>query len=158
MTWLKIKSAAVISGIAIVTIGTATVTVQRSVAATEEVRPAFAGYSTPEATLKSMIWALSLGDQKKFEAGCTPEEAERFRNRMAGKSEEEVKSGAMATASQFSKYKINKKEVLSETEVHLHVEALAGDGTQKGDGKPIMIMKKIGNHWKYAGDLRSLRQ
>ena len=43
MTWLKIKSAAVISGIAIVTIGTATVTVQRSVAATEEVRPAFAG-------------------------------------------------------------------------------------------------------------------
>lgn len=156
MTWLKIKSAAVISGIAIATLGTATITVQRSVAATEEVGPEFAGYSTPEATLKTMIWAMSIGDQKKFEAGCTPEEAERFRNRMAGKSEEDFKSEAMGTAKQFSKYKINRKEVVSDTEVHLHVEALAGDGSQNGDGKPIMRMQKIGKHWKYGGDLRSL--
>jgi hypothetical protein len=105
-----------------------------------------------------MIWALSIGDRKKFEAGCTPAEAERFRNRMAGKSEEEFKSEAMRTASQFAKYQINKTEALSETEVHLHVEALAGDGTAKGDGKPIMMMRKIGTHWKYAGDKRSRGQ
>ena len=104
-----------------------------------------------------MIWALSVGDQKRFEAGCTPEEAERFRNRMAGKSEDEFKGEAIRTAKQFAKYKINKREVLSDTEVHLHVQALGAADGNEGDGKPIMKMKKIGNQWKYAGDRRSQR-
>jgi hypothetical protein len=156
MTWMKIKSAAVISGIAIATIGTVTVTVQRAVAGTEEVRPAFAGYATPEATFKTMLWALSVGDRARFEAGCTPEEAERFQNRMAGKSAEDWKSEAIETAKMFARHKINKREVISDTEVHLHVEALAMEpGKERGDGKPIMKMKKIGNEWKYAGDRRS---
>ena len=158
MTWMKIKTAALISGIAIATVGTATISVQQVVSAAEEARPAFAGYATPEATLQSLIWALNIADQKRFEAGCTSEEAERFRNRMAGKSEEQFKNEAIETAKMFAKYKINKREVISETEVHLHLEALGvDDAKQKGDGKPIMKMKKIGNQWKYAGDRRSQR-
>jgi hypothetical protein len=51
---------------------------------------AFAGYATPEASIQSSLWAGSIGDFEKFLAGCTAEQVERFKTKMAGKSDDQI--------------------------------------------------------------------
>src|SRR6266571_2067559 len=89
MAWTKLKTAVVVGAMAIMAAGTVIVTMHRPTA--PETSPfAFSGYATPEAAIESMLWAGSIGDFKKFLAGCTPEQMERFKNRMAGKSDDEI--------------------------------------------------------------------
>lgn len=153
MTWTKIKTVAIAGAVSLVVAGT-TISIQQSVTGAEVANYQFAGYATPEATLKSLLWAANLGDQKKFEAGCTPDEAERFRKRMEEKSRDEFERGGKELALSFSSYEM-RKEVISATEVHLHVKALGQiDGKPTKDHSPIMVMKKVGADWKYAGELR----
>lgn len=155
MTYLKLKSAAALGLAAVLVVGTTTLTVQHTLAGTEAVVPAFAGYATPEATFKSLLAALAVADTKKFQEGCTPEKAEQFRTQIAGKSKEALNREASGIYKAFSKYKIEKKTVISETEVHLHMKAL-GDASeaQPGDINPKMRFKKIGQQWKFDGDVR----
>lgn len=155
MTYLKLKTAAAFGVAALLVAGTTTLTVQRSLAATEASQPAFAGYATPEATFKSLLAALAVADTKKFQEGCTPERAEVFKNQIASKSKEALNREALGMYKALSKNKIEKKTVISETEVHLHVKAL-GDTSeaQPGDLNPKMRFKKIGNDWKFDGDVR----
>ena len=92
-----------------------------------------------------------MGDFKKFQAGCTQEQIERFKNRMAGKSEDEIRREAIAWANAHGGYKITQKEVIAGDEVHLHISAPpSAQGLRNGN--VIVIMKKIGNEWKQAGD------
>jgi RNA polymerase sigma factor (sigma-70 family) len=152
MAWTKLKTAAVVGVIVIMAAGTATVTLQRVKAAAENSPIGFAGYGTPEASVQSMLWAGSLGDFKKFLVGCTPEQVERFRNKMAGKSDDEIRRETIAWANALAGYKIAKKEVISADEVHLHIHATpSAEGLHSG--KVIVIMKKIGTEWKQAGDV-----
>jgi len=112
----------------------------------------FAGYGTPEASVQSMLWAGSIGDFKKFLAGCTPEQVERFMNKMAGKSDDEIRRESIAWANALVDYKITQKEVISADEVHLHIHATPS-AVGLHSGKVIVIMKKIGTEWKHAGDV-----
>ncbi len=152
MAWTKLKTAAVVGAIAIMAAGTATVTLQRVKAKAETSPIGFAGYGTPEASVQSMLWAGSIGDFKKFLAGCTPEQVERFRNKMAGKSDDEIRRETIAWANALVGYKITKKEVISADEVHLHIHATPS-AVGLHSGKVIVIMKKIGTEWKQAGDV-----
>ncbi len=151
MAWTKLKTAVVVGAMAIMAAGTVTVTMHRSTAAPQTSPFVFSGYATPEAAIESMLWAGSIGDFKKFQAGCTQEQIERFKNRMAGKSEDEIRREAIAWANAHVGYKITQKEVIAGDEVHLHISAPpSAQGLRNGN--VIVIMKKIGNEWKQAGD------
>ena len=151
MAWTKLKTAVVVGAMAIMAAGTVTVTMHRSTAAPQTSPFVFSGYATPEAAIESMLWAGSMGDFKKFQAGCTQEQIERFKNRMAGKSEDEISREAIAWANAHVGYKITQKEVIAGDEVHLHISAPpSAQGLRNGN--VIVIMKKIGNEWKQAGD------
>lgn len=152
MAWTKIKTFTVVSAIALVAVGTATVTLTHSDTATNATPYSFAGFATPEDSIKSMLWSGSHGDFKGFLAACTPEQAQRFKDKMAGKTEEEIKKLAIAWASSLKDYQITHKEIISDDEVHLHIHATpSADGLR--NGTVIVIMKKIGDEWKQDGDL-----
>ena len=157
MAWTKLKTAAAGGAIALLLTGTATVVVQKVYSQTNAAKTsessslAFAGYATPEASIQSSLWAGSIGDFKKFLAGCTAEQAERMKTRMAGKSDDQIKREAIAWANSLTGYKITQKEVISDDTVHLHIQAKPSpDGLRTG--KVSVIMKKIGNEWKQAGE------
>jgi RNA polymerase sigma factor (sigma-70 family) len=155
MTWIKIKTAAAVGAACLLAVGTTTIAVQHALAANETAKPAFAGYKTPEATVKSLIYALSIGDTNKFAAACTPAHAERFLTQLAGRSEEQLKREAKAQASALEKFEIQKKEEISDSEVHLHIKMLGDTTGLAARGAPLVaIMKKIGSDWKYDGDVR----
>ncbi len=157
MAWTKLKTAVVVGAIVVATAGTATVAIRSATAgnikAPSQKSPfAFAGYATPEASLRSMLWAGSQGDFEKLKAACTQEQRERFENKMAGKSAEEIRREAVAWANALVGYQITQKDVISADEVHVHIHAApSAEGLRTG--KVIVIMKKVGNEWKQAGDL-----
>jgi RNA polymerase sigma factor (sigma-70 family) len=153
MAWTKLKTAAVVSAVALVAAGTATVTIQRARAgAAESPGFRFAGYATPEASIQSMLWAGSRGDFKGFLAACTTEQVKRFEGKMAGKSDDEISQAAKAWAAALRDYKITQKDVVSENEVHLHIRATpSAEGLRSG--KVTIVMQKVGNEWKQEGDL-----
>jgi hypothetical protein len=158
MTWLKIKTAAAVGAACLLAVGTTTVAVQHALAANETGKPAFAGYKTPEATLKSLIYALSVADTNKFASSCTPAHAERFMTQLAGKSDEQLKREAKAQATALERFEIKQTEQISDSEIHLHIKMLGDTSGLAARGAPlVLIMKKIGSDWKYDGDIRQPR-
>ena len=158
MTWTKLKTCAVVCVVAILAAGTASVAMQRAKppvnAAQENAAPSpfsFAGYATPENAVQSMIWATSTGDLEKLAAGATAEMMDRVKRQMEGKSPEEIKRSGMAWATAMIDYKITQKDVISDDEVHVHIHA-APSTDALHSGKAVLVLKKIGNEWKMAGD------
>jgi len=150
MAWTKLKTAVVVGAIALLVAGTATVTLQQLKAKASSL--SFAGYATPEASVQSMIWAASTGDLEKLPAGVTTEEMDQFKAKMAGKSSNEISGALMAWANAMAGYRITQQEVVSGDEVHLHIHATpSADALHSG--KVIIKMKKIGDEWKWAGDV-----
>jgi RNA polymerase sigma factor (sigma-70 family) len=152
MAWTKLKTTVAVGAIALLAAGTATITVQHVKTKADSPGFSFAGYATPEASVRSMLWAGSRGDFKGFLAACTPEQINRFESKMAGKSDEEVSRAAKAWANALKDYQITQKDVISGSEVHLHIHATPSvEGLHSG--KVIVDMRKIGNEWKQEGDL-----
>lgn len=159
MAWTKIKTTVVLSGIAILAAGGSGLALHSAhLLGSVGPKPAgalpfdFRGYATPEASIESMLWAGSRGDFKQFLAACTPEQIERFKNKMAGKSDDEIKQESMAWAKALVGYRITQKDNISADEVHLHIHAPpSAEGLHSG--KVIVVMRKIGDDWKQAGDL-----
>ncbi|HRI14468.1 MAG TPA: sigma-70 family RNA polymerase sigma factor [Verrucomicrobiota bacterium] len=150
MAWTKLKTTVVVVAVGIVITGTVTVTLHHAVH--HKAAPlVFAGYLTPEATIQSSIWAGSRGDFQTFLAGCTPGQVERFKAKMAGKSDEEIRREAIAWADAVAGYKITQKEVIADDEVHLHLRARpSANGLRNGN--VIVTLKKIDDEWKQDGD------
>jgi hypothetical protein len=152
MAWTKLKTTIVIGVLAILAAGTATVTFQRITAKAQTSPFKFAGYATPEASVQSMLWVTSKGDLEKLPAGITAQEMERFKSKMEGKTDDEVRQGLIAWANAMADYKITQKEIISDDEAHLHIHATpSADALHSG--KVVIRMKKIGNEWKWAGDV-----
>jgi len=159
MAWTKLKTVALVGALAIIAAGTATVTLQRAKASASAAKAkaesspfAFAGYATPEASVQSMLWVASKGDMESIPAGFTLQELEGFKSKMAGKSEDEIRRGLIAWANAMTGYKITQKEVIADDEVHVHIHATPS-AEALHSGHVILVMKKIGAEWKYAGDL-----
>jgi len=152
MAWTKLKTTIAVGAIALLAAGTATITVKQAKAKAEFSGFRFAGYATPEASVQSMLWAGSRGDFQGLLAACTSDQTKRFENKMAGKSEEEISRAAKAWANALKGYQIAQKELISDTEVHLHIHATpSAEGLRSG--KVTVVMLKIGDQWKQEGDL-----
>jgi RNA polymerase sigma factor (sigma-70 family) len=104
----------------------------------------FAGYATPEAALQSASWAMKTGDVKAFIASMTDETRKQAQQELADKSESEIAEANKKEMQKITGYRILKKTVVSDNEVRLQIHA---DGEP---GDPIMIMKKVGDEWKFA--------
>jgi RNA polymerase sigma factor (sigma-70 family) len=152
MAWTNLKTAVAAGAIAVMAVGTTTFVIQNAYTKAESPPFKFAGYASPEASLRSMLWAASKGDLEKLPTALTTEEWERFKGSMAGKSNDEIRRGINAWATAMTDYKITQKEVISADEVHLHIHATPS-AEALHSGKVVMVMKKIGNEWKRAGDV-----
>ena len=158
MAWTKIKTATAIAAVALFGIGTTTLLKQPSAApppASGAAVAAKADYSTPDATLKTLITALQKADTAAVAAGCTEEKAAEFNNRNFGKSPEKLKAEAEGMAQAFSQFEITRRQAVSDKEIHLHVKATGkSKNAPPGDRNLIMKMKKVGNDWKFDGEQR----
>lgn len=150
MAYTKTKIAVTVGILVALAATTSVILTQRNSNSAPTPLLAFAGYATPEAAIQSSIWAASTGDFKKFIESCTPDQVAQFNRRMPGKSDDEMRRGAIAWAKAVAGYKITQKEVVAEDEVHLHISA---PPSQEGlrNGRVILIMRKIGSDWKQAG-------
>jgi RNA polymerase sigma factor (sigma-70 family) len=152
MAWTKLKTAIVAGAVALLVAGAGTLTLQRAKAKDPSPSYSFAGYATPEASVQSMIWAASTGELEKLPAGVTSEEMEQFRGKMQGRSPEEISRGLVTWANAMAGYRITEKEVISGDEVHVHIHATPSANALHS-GKAVIKMMKIGNEWKWAGDV-----
>ena len=150
MAWTKLKTAVVVGAIAIMAAGTVTVTMQRVKAKALASPFAFVGYATPEGGLNSWLWALSTGNLEKVLACLTPEQAERFKKKLEGKSTDEIKRGLVDWANNMVGYQLAQKQDISEGEVRLLLTVQPYPG-HPNVGNDLQVMQKIGNEWKYAG-------
>ena len=106
----------------------------------------FAGYTTPEAALQSVAWAMREGDTKTLLASMTPEELARKAKDWEGKSEAEIGADAKRGTDKINSIRILESKILSNDEVVLHIYAAGGeDKVQK------ISMKRLGAEWKFAG-------
>lgn len=157
MAYTKLKTLAVGTALTLTFISTCAILVhvvqaraEEAKAATGQPAPSFAGFSTPEAALKSFIWSESTGDLDKLLAACTPEQGERFKKKIGATPPDEIRQRMIEEARNRSNYEITDKEVISETEVRLHLRVQPYPG-HPHVGNDVQLMQKIGNAWKYAG-------
>ncbi|HEV2330072.1 MAG TPA: sigma-70 family RNA polymerase sigma factor [Verrucomicrobiae bacterium] len=150
MAWTKLKTAVVAGVVVLVIAGAATVTLQQFKARAPHF--SYAGYATPEASVQSMIWAASTGDLEKLPAAVTTEQMDQFKEKMAGKSPDQVSQALIGWANAMAGYRITQKEIISDDEVHLHIHATPS-AEALHSGKAIIKMKKTGGEWKWAGDV-----
>jgi len=157
MTWTKFKTAAFGVAVALLATGAATIVVHTVIAQTNvgEAPPkssafALAGYATPEAAYKSLLWARSTGNLETVLAACTPERAKSLRMKLQGKSDDEIRQGLIEEANHMVAYQLAEKEVISDSEVRLHLLVQPYPGHPRV-GNDVQDMQKIGNDWKYAG-------
>lgn len=153
MAWTKLKTVVVAGAVLLMAAGTTTVLLRDNLPpeGASALRPGFVGFATPEAAIQSMLWAGSQGDFDGYLKGCTAAQAERMRNKMAGKSEAEVSAGAKAWARAMSGYRIDQKEIVSDTEVQLHISAPPAEEGLR-NGRVVVTFRKEGDLWKQAGD------
>jgi len=114
---------------------------------------AFAGYAEPEATLKTMLWAMSNGDAKAHMACCVsgPEAVARLEKELGEKVEAEMAAeGKRLTESLGPSigFHILDKRVNSAEEVALK---LSFDGESKARW---FVVQRVGSEWKLAEMLR----
>jgi len=107
----------------------------------------FAGYTTPEAALQSVVWAMREGDTRTLVASLAPEELARvMKDEWEGKSEAEIGADAKRNMDEINSFRILESKTLSDDEVVLHIYAAGGeDPVQK------ISMKRLGAEWKFAG-------
>jgi hypothetical protein len=104
------------------------------------------GYSSPEAALKTLLWAGANGDLTNFFAGVDVEARTNLDGMFKGKTETEA-SIRLADETSFKSVQILGSEDLDNNTVVLTL-----DMERLGDFEIIkMIMKRTGDEWKFAG-------
>jgi hypothetical protein len=126
MAWTKLKTAVGVGAIAILAAGTVTIMIHsgkklaNSIQETVKSTPfAFVGYATPKDGLNSWIWAMSTGNLEKVMTCYTPEQAERVKKKLEGKSGDEIRHGLIDWANSMVDYQLTQTEVKSDDEVRL---------------------------------------
>lgn len=157
MAYAKMKTAAIVTATALL-LGGGAVIIQSSDSGAErppKAATAKPNYTTPEATLDTMIAALGRADHAAFAAACTPEKAAQFNSRNSEITPDELKAEADAQHKAFSEFKIHKREQISPVEIHLWVKATGkSPQAQPGDRNVVARFKKINNDWKFDGHVQ----
>lgn len=104
---------------------------------------AFRGYDSPDATVESMVWAMTHGDKAAFMAGLTPEGAAEIEVHLKDDFAKEVKSEEMG------EYRILDRQTLSDDEVVMTVYSTRKNenGDYVGNSEDTTF-KNIGGQWK----------
>lgn len=154
MAWTKAKTTVVT---AVILVGAATTTVvvhhqsnhpepktpiNVSPAASDQ--PAFAGYATPEATLKSIVWALSRGDTAAYLECLTPEAGLKKRQQWQGKTREALVAEGKQQYAMAGNMKILDQTSITTDRLMVTVQLAAGAPPTK------FLFIKIAGEWKMA--------
>ena len=156
MAWTQLKTVAV--GTAIVAVVATTTLVVRHEAAVKRSSSAqgenywskasFAnlGRQTPQATLITMLWAMSNTDTNTYITCCTPEQAAKMQRDWNGKSMETLTAEAREQMSGLTGVRILDRTPVVGDRMIVNVSI-------EGIGKTLdMTFRKIGQEWKYAGN------
>jgi hypothetical protein len=114
---------------------------------------AFAGYAEPEATLKTVLWAMNTGDVKSYLAGWASGDNVNvlFEGELRDKAETELAEGRKSLSETLGPsigFHILDKKVTSPDQVTLD---LSFDG--EGNARKFVV-QKTGNEWKLTDMLR----
>jgi len=107
----------------------------------------FSGFAQPEATVKSMFWAMSQADLDTCLAIGTPALQEQTRKQWEGHTEEEIKVGILNDNDnrRVTGYRIISQVPVSDNEVVLSIFQEGRNREKK------MRLERIDGEWKYAG-------
>jgi RNA polymerase sigma factor (sigma-70 family) len=150
MAWTKAKTVIVTAVIVASATTTAVVVRQHKANAAQSAQPvhwdkaelAFAGYQTPQATLKTTLWALSNGNTDAFLACYSPEARVTFEKQWRGKSKDALREEGKQQFSRTTGVKILNEERISDNRTVLTV-LVEGEGrTEK------MPLVRVGSEWK----------
>jgi hypothetical protein len=104
----------------------------------------FSGYSSPESSFESYVWAMTKGDKTVYLQSMAPDVRKKFEEHLAGKTDAEIKE-EFAKGMGFPGYTVQKQDAISADEVVLEIML---DGDNKVEK---LSLKKIGSEWKLAG-------
>jgi hypothetical protein len=108
----------------------------------------YAGYSTPEAALQSMLWATFQGDLSALRASLTPDElARRQRNAWKDKTEDQIAAAGMQGLASAEGLQILNIQ-MSENQAHF---TLYITGQEHPDQPLWFDLKRIDGEWKADG-------
>jgi hypothetical protein len=110
---------------------------------------AFAGYASPDASLQTSFWAANKGDLKTFLSGLTGDVQQMVEKDIAGKSESEASTKAMAEVARLDSVRVLNRDVQADDTVVL----TAAFDDASGGGTNRLLMKRIGSDWKLSGHL-----
>jgi RNA polymerase sigma factor (sigma-70 family) len=133
MAWTKAKTAIVIGVAALLAAGTATVALHSANKPSSD----YPGYATPENAAHSMFLAMSRGDVDHYLDSLVPANRSQVK-----KIALQYKQNMIGSGKAFMDFQITRKEIISDTEVLLHIHIADGDST--------MPLTKVGNDWKVA--------
>jgi len=108
---------------------------------------AFTGYASPDAALRTSLWAANNGDLKALLASATGEVRKEMEEEFGGKSESEASIRAMDQVISLKSVRVLNREVRADDTVV--VTAAFEDRTDTHTVK--LLMKKFGNDWKISG-------
>jgi uncharacterized protein (TIGR03435 family) len=102
----------------------------------------FKGYSTPENTFQSALWAMAKGDEDKFLTSLTPQYQKRFKQEDGKRgTPAQIAAGNRQKANQIGAFQIHNRETLSNDEVILFLRT-------PGHGNASVKLKRIKAEWK----------
>jgi hypothetical protein len=161
MAWTKMKTAAVAGAAVLLAAGTTVVTIQlqhrrapdaqpETRSPTEHPRTAwrFAGYADPEASLESILWAMSQGDVKAYLDALAPNGGLALEAR--GKSETELAAMGRRQMEGVTGFRIIDKKFNSATRVIVTFLPEAG-GNQPPNRPGRIVIVRVGDDWKVSG-------
>jgi predicted Holliday junction resolvase-like endonuclease len=109
----------------------------------------YAGYSTPEAALQSMLWATFQGNMSALRASLTPEElARRQGNAWKDKTEDQIAAAGMQGLASAEGLQILNIQMSSEDQAHF---TLYFTGQEHPDQPLWFDLKRIDGEWKADG-------
>ena len=111
------------------------------------------GYSTPEAALETVTWAMmSVNYDKTIESFAPEMQAEMKKD---PNDRQQFESAMKRGASSFKGMQIMAKKTIADDKVDLKV-LMEATSTKSPDNKYyLQVMAKIGNEWKVGGGTRS---
>lgn len=108
---------------------------------------AFAGLATPEDSIRSFMWAKSLGDIKTAFSTATPEMVKQVKEHyFKGKSDEEISAMMAESASRQAGFQIMNKMTAADDQVifQVHIDGMPDSAYS------LLTMKKINGAWKVS--------
>ena len=102
------------------------------------------GYQTPEASLRTMLWAMNHGDVDAMLAVATPELRSNMERQLQSAPRSDFVSKMKEKFSMAGDYKVVDESAVSDSQVVIMVQHARAGTTQK------YTMRKIGNDWKFG--------